>query len=194
MEQKLEKLYYECICELDTIGIYMRDKNIIGEIDIKISKRNNQRYGCCKQEKPDLYSKYIERIGNKRIVRYQKFQIHHIEISPWVMELEDNIIKNTIIHEMIHCIPNCNNHGKEFKKYASYINSKLGYDISRVGNKQADFKTSKLEYKEEESYNYKIECKKCGQEFYRKRLDKNFTMKYRCGNCRGKFIVIELKK
>ena len=29
-------------------------------------------------------------------------------------------IKNTIMHEIIHCFPYCNNHGSEFKKYAKY--------------------------------------------------------------------------
>lgn len=48
------------------------------------------------------------------------------------MQLNKSIIKNTIMHEIIHCMPYCNNHGKEFKKYAKYINKNLGYDISRV--------------------------------------------------------------
>ncbi len=48
------------------------------------------------------------------------------------MQLDKNIIKNTIMHELIHCMPYCNNHGAEFKKYARYINEKLGYNISRV--------------------------------------------------------------
>lgn len=48
------------------------------------------------------------------------------------MELEDDIIKNTIIHEIIHCMPYCSNHGEIFKKYAKHINSKLNYDIART--------------------------------------------------------------
>lgn len=44
------------------------------------------------------------------------------------------------MHELIHCIPFCNDHGIEFKKYANYINEKLGYNISRVGNKKVDYK------------------------------------------------------
>ncbi len=48
------------------------------------------------------------------------------------MELDEEIIKNTIMHELIHCMPYCNNHGKKFKEYAKYINKNLGYDISRV--------------------------------------------------------------
>lgn len=193
MEEKLNKLFEESINELKSIGIDITNIKKIGEIDISISKRNNKRYGCCKQENPDPKYKTIKKIGRRKSIKYEKFNTHHIEISPWVMELEDEIIKNTIIHELIHCIPYCNNHGEEFKKYAKYINTKLGYDISRAGNKKEDYKKSNIEYSEEEQYNYKVICSKCGQEFYRKRLNKNFSRKYRCGKCGGKFDIVEFR-
>ena len=192
MDEKLNNLYEKCVNELKEIGINVLDTKKVGKIDIKVSKRNNKRYGCCKQEKPDKACKTVMRRAYKRIIRYEKFEIHHIEISPWVMELEDKIIKNTIIHELIHCFPYCNNHGEEFKKYANYINSKLGYDISRTGNKKEDFEKSNIEYKEAEHYNYKVVCIGCGQEFYRKRMQKNFTKKYRCAKCNSKFIVVHV--
>ena len=100
------------------------------------------------------------------------------------MELDENIIKNTIIHELIHCLPKCGNHGYEFKKYANLINIKLGYNISRLGNKEEDYKNSNKEFNEEIIYNYKVECQNCGQIFFRKRLDKNFGKIYRCAKCK----------
>ena len=193
MEEKLDRLFKECIQELEKIGIDINNKDI-GKIDINISKRNNKRYGACKQEEPDIKSKYIEKIGRRKIVKYWKYNKHIIEISKWVMELDEKIIKNTIMHELIHCMPYCNNHGAEFKRYANYINNKLGYDISRVGNKEEDYKKSNLEYKEEKQLKYKIECQKCGYTFYRQRQNKNFTRKYRCGKCGGRFEVINLKE
>lgn len=192
MEFKLQKIYNECIQELKSIGIDVSDPEKTGSIDISISKRNNKRYGCCKQEEPDGDSKYIERIGYKRIVRYAKFNKHYIEISPWLLELDEAIIKNTIIHEIIHCFPYCNNHGEEFKKYAKYINEKLGYNISRVGNKKEDYIKSNVEYSEKEQFNYHIKCTNCGQSFFRKRLSRNFSRKYRCGKCKGKFEIERL--
>lgn len=192
MEQKLNKLYLECINELNKIGINILDEKQYGKIYISISKRNNKRYGCCKQENPDKNYKVIVKTGRRKTIRYEKFNTHYIEISLWVMELEDNTIKNTIMHELIHCIPYCNNHGTEFKKYASLINNNYGYDVSRVGNKKKDFENSNIEYKEVENYNYKIVCKNCKQEFYRQRLSRNFTLKYRCGKCKGKFEIIKL--
>lgn len=190
---KLDKLYTQCIEELKSIGIDIFSIPHIGTIDIKISKRNNKRYGCCKQEEPDKSTKIIEKVGRKRIIRYAIFKKHHIEISPWVMELDDDIIKNTILHEIIHCLPYCNNHGEQFKKYANFINQKLGYNISRVGNKKDDYSKSNVEYDEKEEYKYHIKCTNCGQEFFRKRLNRNFTRRFRCGKCKGKFEVIELK-
>ncbi len=192
MEQKLNKLYLECITELTKIGIDILDEKTYGKIDISISNRNNKRYGCCKQEEPDKSYKTISIIGRRRTVKYEKFNKHHIEISKWVIELDDRIIKNTIMHELIHCMPYCNNHGTEFKKYAKLINTTYGYDISRVGNKKQDFENSNIEYNEKVKYKYKVVCKTCGQEFYRQRLCKNFKRKYRCGKCGSAFEVSTL--
>ncbi len=188
MEERLQKLYEECIYELNSIGIDILNLDI-GTIDIQISKRNNKRYGCCKQEEPDKCTKYYERIGNRRYLRYAKFNKHTIEISKWVMNLDKDIIKNTIMHEIIHCFPYCNNHGREFKRYASIINEKLHYDITRVGNKELDYAKSNIEYNEKINFKYKIMCEKCAQTFYRQRLVKNFIKKYRCGKCGGKLAI-----
>lgn len=188
MEEKLEKLYKQCIEELNNIGINFSDKEII----ICISKRNNKRYGCCIPEEPDEKYKKVTRRGLKYIIKYENYKRYVIQISKWVMDLNDEIIKNTIMHELIHCIPYCNNHGIEFKKYANIINNKLGYNISRVGNKKEDLKKSNISYDEEEKYKYKIECERCGKIFYRKRLKKNFIKRYRC-KCMGKLNVIILE-
>ena len=110
------------------------------------------------------------------------------------MELTNEKIKNTIIHELIHCLPECNNHGTEFKKYAKILNEKLCYNISRLGDKRQDFVDSNLEFKEENLYKYKIQCIDCNQLYYRKKLLKNFIRKYRCGKCNGKLIIIEQQR
>ncbi len=193
MEEKLNKLYRECIKELNMVGIDILDEKYYGKIDISIAKRNNKRYGCCRQEEPDKRYKAIIKRGRRKIIRYERFNRHHIEISKWVLELEDNIIKNTIIHELIHCIPYCNNHGIEFKKYAKLINNAYGYDISRVGDKKKDYEKSNLEYNEGSKYNYRVVCKGCKQEFYRQRINKDFVKKYICGKCKSKFEVVRIK-
>ena len=190
---KLDRLFVECINELKDIGLDITNEKEYGKIDISISKRNNKRYGCCKQENPDEEYKTVIRSGYRRIIRYEKYNNHYIEISKWVMQLDDEIIKNTILHELIHCLPYCNNHGKIFKKYADIINQSYGYNITRLGNKKQDFEKSNIEFDDSEKYKYKIICKGCSQEFYRKRLNKNFTRKYRCGKCGSKFEVAQIR-
>jgi predicted SprT family Zn-dependent metalloprotease len=185
MEKDLINLYNQCVNELKTIGIDVNDKAIVGDIDIKLTTRASKRYGCCKQENPDKSSKIIEKHGYRYITKYEKFNKHHIEVSSWVMQLNNDIIKNTIMHELIHCFPYCNNHGQEFKKYAKYINQKLGYNITRVGNVKEDYEESNIPYQEKQ-YKYKIVCEKCGQEIYRNRLSSKLLKRYRCGKCGGK--------
>lgn len=191
MQEKLEKLFDECLQELSTIGIIVQDHPEIGKIDIRIASRATKRYGCCKQEDPDKRIFHKKRIGRKTYIHYDKFRKHHIEISKWVMELDEKIIKNTIMHELIHCFPYCNDHGVYFKEYAKRINQQLGYDITRVGDKKADFEKSNLIYEEKEkAYRHKIICKKCGQIYERQRLQKNIETRYRCSKCGGKLQLI----
>ena len=162
----IQQLFEECKNELYNIGIYI-EKDC--KIDIKLSKRNNKRYGCCKPEEPNKLTKYYIWLKKRKYVKYYRYKKYHIEVSPWVIELDDNIIKNTIIHELIHCLPYCDNHGLEFKNYANYINSKLGYNISRLGNKVEDYKISN------------------------KQFNKGFDKKFFCGKCKGKFIIVKGK-
>ncbi len=190
MEEKLRTLYNECISELKSINIDIENESVVGKIDIDFAKRKSKRYGCCKQEEPDRHCFHYVKRGFRKYKVYDRFKVHHIEISKWVMDLDDSIIKNTIMHEIIHCLPECNNHGEVFKKYANYINTNLDYNISRVGNKKQDYEKSNVDYEEERpEYKYQIICQGCGQTFYRQRLQRNFTRKYRCGKCNGKFEV-----
>lgn len=186
MKDKLNKLYDECLEELKSININLNE-NEIGKISINFAKRKTKRYGCCKQENPDKTTAYRKR----RSIYYRKYKKHNIEISKWLMDLNEDIIKNTIMHEIIHCFPDCNNHGKHFKMYAKIINQKLGYNISRLGNKEDDYKKSNLEFNEEKTkFKYKIICQDCGLIYYRQRLLKNFVKKYRCGKCKGKLVIL----
>lgn len=193
-EQRLKYLYTQCLTELASIGIDMNNKELIGNIDMQLTTRANKRYGCCKQENPDKRYKVVIKRGRHRIIKYEKFNDHHIEISNWIMQLNEDVIKNTILHELIHCIPFCNNHGKQFKNYANYINEKLGYHITTKGNIEEDYQASRLEYKADKDYRYKITCQDCGQTIYRKRFNANLIKRYRCGKCKGKLKLVEMKE
>ena len=68
MEEKLKRLYKECVLELNNIGIDLSEENV-GKIDISFSKRKTKRYGCCKQEEPDKTTSYRK----NRKLYYKKF-------------------------------------------------------------------------------------------------------------------------
>ena len=189
MEERLIELYQECLKELKSIKINIEHA---GKVNICLSKKKCKRYGCCKQENPDTKFYHYKKRGKRKIKIYDRFKSHRIEISKWVMDLDEKIIKNTIMHEIIHCFPNCNNHGKVFKQYANYINEKLGYNIERLGNKKEDYLKSNIIYKQEDiKYYYKIKCIECGLIYYRQRLRKNLLKAYRCGRCNGRLEIIE---
>lgn len=184
--QKLETLFQEVVKELESIQIPIK---LAGNIEIAIAKRDCKRYGCCKQSQPDETTKIVKTYRRKRHIEYGVYKEHRIEISKWVLEMKEPIIKNTIAHELIHCLPYCSNHGENFKRYAMYINQELGYSVARVGNKKEDFAKSNREYTEE-SYKYIISCTSCQQVYKRNRLARNFLKKYRCGVCGGKLKIV----
>ena len=81
MEEKLKKLYIECVEELNKLGIDILNEKKYGKISISVSKRNNKRYGCCKQEDPDRAYKTVSKIGRRRTIRYEKYNKHKIEVG-----------------------------------------------------------------------------------------------------------------
>ena len=98
----------------------------------------------------------------------------------------DEQIKATILHELIHTMPNCFNHQRQFKnmcnKYYSLANIKNSKEFDNV-----------LIRKARVNYKYKIVCENCGQVLgYRDRLTKvvkHYDL-YRCKACHGKIKVV----
>lgn len=64
MQNKLERLYNDCIKELKSIKIDITNP-LVGDIDIRFSKGNPKRYGCCKHEDPD--KDYYHIVGKAKI-------------------------------------------------------------------------------------------------------------------------------
>lgn len=109
----LNKLYCECIKELDSIGV--KYGNIVSVV---VNTRAKKRWGQCK------------------IVRNAScWADRRYEISVSSRLLEDNIpdkgTKETIIHEILHSCYGSNNHGPEWKNNVNLVNHKLGYNIKK---------------------------------------------------------------
>lgn len=109
----LNKLYKECLEELDSIGIEY------GKIDsITVNTRAKKRFGQCRIEKN------AKEWENRR---------YSINISAILLNdtVSDESVKNTIIHEILHTCRNSFTHKEQWKRNTYKVKKYLGYDIKR---------------------------------------------------------------
>lgn len=104
---------------------------------------------------------------------------YRIEINPKyasMVKLEE--LKNTIVHELLHSLPNCMNH-KEPWKNAAILMKRKGYDIQRQGSQ-----TEYSQYRRDTAvYKYEVYCSVCGNKWRRKR-DCDLTQSIKRGDNR----------
>lgn len=143
-KHELTNLLVECIYEAQKV------------IPVKISKINlNVKVGA-----------YKSRLGEcSKDWRNNTFQI---SLSKYLLECDTQLIKEVLLHEIIHTCDGCFNHGKLFQAYVRTINNFYSYNIATIRNNNKQF-GEKIQRK------YKLTCTKCGTVFYRDRL----TQKYR---------------
>ena len=98
-------------------------------------------------------------------------------------------VKSTIVHELIHTVEGCFNHGPKFQTIAK--------ELSKAYNIELGTRASKKEMALSEEYRiakakYVIRCKKCGQIILRQRATRivKLPMTYSCG-CGGELIRIK---
>lgn len=111
--------------------------------------------------------------------------------------VNEDIIIQTLLHELVHTMDGCFNHGKNFKYYARIINNKYGYNISRTtDSSKFGVELPKREYK------YEIWCTVCNKRVARYKrkshivecVERDGGSTCRCNNCntKGKFKCIRL--
>lgn len=106
-----------------------------------------------------------------------------ISVSKYHLSNEINAVYQTIVHEVLHTIKGCMNHGSKWKECANTMNEVYGYNISRLGTMKSGAKLNtppKL-------VKYIITCQKCSKVYKRKvrsKLVKNVD-NYKCGECGG---------
>ena len=161
MQERLERLKILAINQCDECKIPI-DKSA----KVIINSRTTKRYGCCKKKSDGFV----------------------IEISKFLFETTDEKILQTLLHEYIHTCKDCLDHKAKWKEYASVLNKKYGYSITRV-NTRSEMglpPRPKLEYK------YILECSnpKCKMNVKRMKMTKVIKHydKYLCGKCGSKFI------
>lgn len=104
-------------------------------------------------------------------------------------DVPDKGLINTLLHELLHTIPNGMCHTGEWKKAADKVWDKLGYKIKRTNS--AEEKGISVEITQR-NYNYALKCEKCGQIFGYTRMSKAVQNPDRCRcKCGGKVIRIK---
>ena len=58
---------------------------------------------------------------------------YYIEISRYTLNNPEKSIRNTLIHELLHTVPDGMRHTGAWKTWAKYVSSKTGYTIQRLG-------------------------------------------------------------
>lgn len=81
---------------------------------------------------------YYGRCNSKgSLKRYTEFD-YYIEISGHTLQNTEKSLRNTLIHELIHTVPDGMCHTGEWKKWAKYVSEKTGYNIQRLSGDETE--------------------------------------------------------
>ena len=126
-------------------------------------------------------------------ITYQGGRSFSLKISKVFEEIGDDTVAarnrfmSTLVHELLHTVRGCMNHGSKWKMLASAVNRKYpDLNITRC--------TSMSQFgvkKREKQYRFQVICHKCGYSYMRQRksetTDPYFLNHFcRCGNCGGR--------
>lgn len=105
---------------------------------------------------------------------------YQIELNQQLLHVDEKKAMNTMVHEILHSVKGCMNHGPTWTRYANIMNRKFGYDISRCSS----YEELGLEKPKPK---YIVKCTNCKAEIYRHRKSKliTHTHQYCCGKCKS---------
>lgn len=176
MNERFSRLLIECKQEMNTLNIpYNYESNMI------------------------LQGNFSRAMGQTRMKRRGTEKTFEISLANDMEYANNKGIKDTILHELIHTIEGCFNHGEKFHHYANMLNRKYGYDIDRTGSMESICSKEKFEELKEQRENtskYKITCKGCGHVYLQSRRSKFIDRQgigYICTVCnsRSNFEVVQ---
>ena len=113
-DERINRMLSECEDLLRGLGV-----PISGSICPEVVLIGSTRYYgfCCPRGSKRHYSDYD----------------YYIEISGYSLENTEKSLRNTLIHELIHTVPEGLCHTGEWKKWADYVSEKTGYTIQHYG-------------------------------------------------------------
>ena len=150
----LKAIYNECLSNLNSIGIYPNEVS-----EIIVNKRAKGFWG--KQTREN--GKYVIQISERLLAD----------------NVPDEYTKQTMYHELLHCVDGGNGHKGKWKVLAQKCNRELGTNITRT----SEYEGIEIEYK------YEFRCTQCGMIIKRMKRSNfvNNPRDYRCAECGGRF-------
>ena len=139
---------------------------------------------------PDLrYMKSTSALGKCQ----KKNGIYIIYLSRYAMKNEEQI-RSTLAHELIHTIKGCLNHGQIFQYYGQLVYQRIGIKVESKATKETADLSGIMEAKMQKA-KYIIRCTRCGTSIYRQKKSGLVLHpeRYRC-SCGGSFLVDNLKQ
>lgn len=160
MKRNLNEYLQKCLAMCDECGIPY------GKIDSIVEDKAKHRWGQCRHRSGKII------IG-----------ISYKLIDTTYSETDDGLI-NTILHEILHTCPRCNNHGEVWKSYASKIYNRYGIKIERTSTSE-----EKMVNNDIDDHKYIVKCEKCGKEFKYYRMANVVKYPERFQHCNGAAII-----
>lgn len=154
--RELDELMNSIWKDLQSLGIPVSEKIIP---QVTVNTRAKRRLGCS-----------ILREG-----------VYTIEVSSRILD-QPELLRQTLVHELLHTCWGCRNHGARWKAYAQRVNDAWGLSVERTVKTQ-----EALAPLREEKVRYVLECTSCGAKYPRSRMSKAVKMpqRYRC-RCGGR--------
>ena len=176
----------------------VKEKTSTSNVKTRITKMELQElFEVCKKEVEDarivrgnIYAtiKVNSRFSKKWGVCRKRNGIYYIEVADRLLNADEISIKTTIIHEILHTVKGCMNHGPEWKRVADIMNRKYGYNIKRTTSEEE--KGLEVDW---DAFKYIVKCKKCGHTFGYTRKTKciQYISQYRCAACKGHLEIVK---
>ena len=116
-DTRINQMLAECITLLKNLNVPISN-SICPTVKLIGSRRTLGR--CCAKGSRKKYTEYD----------------YYIEISGHTLNNPEKSLQNTIIHELLHTIPDGMCHTGEWKKWAKYVSNKTAYTIQRLGGEE----------------------------------------------------------
>ena len=113
-DERINRMLAESIALLKELGVPISN-SISPEVVLNSSRATFGR--CCPKGSRKKYTEYD----------------YYIEISGFTLNNSERSLRNTLIHEVIHTVPEGLCHTGEWKKWAKFVSAKTGYHIQRIG-------------------------------------------------------------